>query len=258
MGHEIHDERNQNGNDNGGLQGKLHASVNHRREDNEKEKRNHREDRVISGTRPFKRLVDVLLFAGSACVGRFTVTVVKPALHEEVPDRHRSDHTERHRDLILDEVRDDVGIHKIRRSHGVRRRRPQVQAAGRTDHGGRRRTGDAQSHEKRKDRRHQKEPETHGRINKECHELADDIRHGKEQIGRTDGGQGFHAGFDERFRRTDLVHIVGEPGNPHDVEPQPRQTRLHLIGEGLREIKPQEMRGLFGGHRVNAHKGCNR
>ena len=38
MGHEIHDERNQNGNDNVGLQGKLHASVNHRREDNEKEK----------------------------------------------------------------------------------------------------------------------------------------------------------------------------------------------------------------------------
>ena len=134
---EIDQEGDQNRNHNGCHQTEFDAVVDHRREDDQQEQGQNRQNGVVSGTGVGK---GILGFAGNGArvildaLG--SLTAVKPTLHQRVPHSHSNNDADGNRDLAGHEVRHNVGIDKVGSAHGVGRTRAQVQAAGRTDHGG--------------------------------------------------------------------------------------------------------------------------
>lgn len=66
-----------------------------------------------------------------------------------------------------------------------------------------------------------------------------------------------HAKLHESRRGADLVHVEREPADGHDVEAETADTALGEIGEGLSEIKAEEVGGGLGRNRRVAHEGAD-
>ena len=251
---EVDEEGDENRHDDARLKRKLHVGVDHRREDDEKEERQHRQDRVMGGARTFEGLSDVLLFFDGTVRELHGVATVEPALHEEVSDRNRCDDAEGHGNLARDEVRDDVHLHQVGRTHRVRRGGAEVETAGRTDHGRGGGAGNAERNEERIDGGHEQKPETDRGIDEKGHELADHVRDGEKDVGRANRLQGLDAELHERLRGADAVHVDGEARDQHDVETESRKARAHERGECFAEVEPEEVRRLVGGHGHRARR----
>ena len=257
MRDQVDEEGDQDGDQNAGLQGKLDAVVDHRREDDEENEREHRQKRVVHGARAFEGLLEVLLVGldGSA-VGDAagSVALVEPALDKEVADGDRGDHADGNGNLALDEVGDDVGRHQVGGTHGVRGRGTEVKAAGRADHGGGRGAGDAERDEERIDAGHQKKTEAHGGVDEERHELAHHVGDGEQHVRGADGGKRLDAELHERLGGADAVHVEGEARDEHDVEAEAGKAALHLVREGLNEVEAHEVRALLRVDGIDAHE----
>ena len=66
-----------------------------------------------------------------------------------------------------------------------------------------------------------------------------------------------HAELHERLGGADLVHVVTEAADRHDVETESADAALRQVGDGLREVEAEEVRGGLGRHGRVAHIGAD-
>ena len=100
----------------------LDAPVRLRLREPQVQQREHRKKRVVRGTSAFKSLGEVFVacLRGLGFRAKLSgIATVKPTLHKEVTQSHRRDHTNSNRDLAMNEVRHNVRLHQVSRTHSV-------------------------------------------------------------------------------------------------------------------------------------------